>query len=177
MKSIIPPILLAALAIVSLPSHATTNGVVEFKGNILGNTCTIAVNGAIAPAVATVNMLPARDSDLNATGKTANITPFDISLTKCVGGTTAYAYFEAGSNTDASGRVKNTGTATNVSLELVDSDKANAAILTNSSQAATQRKAIVNGNATLKYGVRYYALGKATTGTVRGAVTYNVIYE
>ena len=177
MKRILAPILVTALATLSMPSHATTNGTVNFNGNILGNTCTISINGAVAPAVATVNLLPAKDSDLSATGKTTNLTPFDISLTKCVGGTKASAYFESGSNTDAGGRIRNTGTATNVALELVDSERANAAILTITDQAANQRKSIVNGNATLKYGVRYYALGTATTGTVRGAVTYNIIYE
>lgn len=177
MKRTLVLTLVAGISILAATAHAA-DGRIDFTGSILGNTCTITVNGSVAPAAATINMAAARDSDLNAATKTAVPTPFDIVLTKCVTGGKASAYFEpTPANIDANGRIKNTGTAGNVALELYDRARSNAAISIVSLQTTTTRASITSGNATLQYGVRYYANAAATVGTVKGTVTYTVLYE
>jgi len=181
MKRTLVLTLVAGISTLAATAHAA-DGRIDFTGNILGNTCTIKVNGTTAPTAATINMVAARDSDLNGATKTSVPTPFDIVLSSCVVGGKASAYFEPlAANVDANGRLKNNGgTAGNVVLELYDRARSNAAININSTQTTTTRVNISsssNGGATLQYGVRYYATGVATVGTVKSTVTYNILYE
>lgn len=182
MKPFMLPAVLACVSTIAATATASaSDGTINFNGSVIGTTCTIKVNGTTAPAAATVSLSPARDSDLNVAGKSAVPTPFAIDLTQCTATGKVSAYFESGSGVDATtGRLKqNGGTASNVELQLYDNalGDPNALIKAGQSQAASSRVQVVGGNATLKYGVKYYATGAATVGTVKSAVTYNIIYE
>lgn len=180
MKRILLPTLLACIAATAATAQAS-DGTINFNGSVIGTTCTIKVNGTTAPAAATVTLSPARDSDLNVAGKSTVPTPFVIDLTQCTATGKVSAYFESGAGVDAStGRLKqNGGTASNVELQLYDNalGDPNSLIKAGQTQTATARVQVVGGNASLKYGVKYYATGVATVGTVKGAVTYNIVYE
>ncbi|MGH8388884.1 MAG: fimbrial protein [Pseudomonas sp.] len=177
MKRTLFQALVACISILAATAHAA-DGTINFKGSIIGTTCRIAVNGTVAPAAATVTLPPVGDSLLNAVGKMAIPTNFDIMLSNCTATGKASAYFEAGPGVDTiSGHLKNTGTAANVDLQLLDRNNSNAAIRAGQTQAATSRINFVGGAATLPYTVQYYALGVATVGTVTGSVTYSIIYE
>jgi major type 1 subunit fimbrin (pilin) len=87
-----------------------------------------------------------------------------------------YAYFEQGANVNADGRLTNTGTATNVDLQLLDSG--NGVLNAGSTEQTTSPKtvALTAGAGTLTYSAQYYATGAATAGTVLSAVNYSINY-
>ncbi|WP_411752155.1 fimbrial protein, partial [Serratia sp. (in: enterobacteria)] len=79
------------------------------------------------------------------------------------------------------GRLKNlTGTASNVSLQLLDGSSASREVIQagNANQAAnTEYQDVSSGSATLPYSVRYYAEGATTAGTVISNVVYSIQYQ
>ncbi|MBB3175826.1 fimbrial protein [Variovorax sp. Sphag1AA] len=178
MKRVLLPVLAAGLTTLAGTGHAA-DGTINFTGSVIGTTCNISINGTAAPAGATVTLAPATESDLDAPGKTAVPTPFDMMLTGCASTGKVSAYFESGPGVSG-GLVVNTGTATNVSLMVYDNavGAGNFIPLGAVDQDDTTRVNIVGGNATLKYGVKYIAIGgAATVGSVKGAVTYHILYE
>jgi major type 1 subunit fimbrin (pilin) len=86
-----------------------------------------------------------------------------------------YAYFEQGANVNADGRLTNTGTATNVDLQLLSG---NDVLNAGSTEQTTSPKtvALTAGAGTLTYSAQYYATGAATAGTVLSAVNYSINY-
>lgn len=179
MKRVLLPVLAAGLTTLAATAYAA-DGTINFTGSVTGTTCNISVNGAVAPAGATVTLAPASDSDLDAAGKSAVPTPFDMVLTGCASTGKVSAYFESGPGVTAGGMVLNTGTAKNVNLVLYDNaaGAGGAPIPAGTSyQDSNTRVNISGGNATLKYGVKYAATGVATVGSVKGAVTYHIVYE
>lgn len=179
MKRILLPVVVAGLSVLGATAHAT-DGTINFNGSVIGTTCKITIGGTVAPTAATVTLAAARDSDLNAANKTSVPTPFDMVLTNCTATGKVSAYFEL-TGANAAGRLTNTGTATNVELQLYDNANANgnvnATIKAGQTQTANTRVQVTGGNATLKYGVQYYATGVATVGTVKGQTTFYIVYE
>jgi len=179
MKRILLPVVVAGLSVLGATAHATDD-TINFNGSVIGTTCTITVGGTVAPTAATITLAPARDSDLNASGKTAVPTPFDIVLTNCTATGKVFARFESVIVYSPS-ILPNTGTATNVALQLYDNAVANgnvnAIIVVGGAQNSSTRVQVVAGAATLKYGVQYYASGVATVGTVKGQAVYSIVYE
>lgn len=158
------------------------DGTINFNGELVNQTCTIAVDGVVTPAVATVTLPTISTSLLNAAGQAEGRTGFNIQLTNCVGAaTTAAAFFNSGSTVDpVSGNLNNmTGTATNVQLQLVDAQ--GGAIIqagnTNQKTQTTRNTIDATGAATMPYAVQYFATGTTTPGTVVSSVTYNVDYQ
>jgi len=159
-------------------AQAASDGTVNFTGSVTGTTCNITVNGSVAPVAATVTLAAAPDSDLKIAGATSTPTPFDMVLSGCTATGKVSAQFEIGTGVDiATGRLKNTGTAKNVDLQLYDNMVGTAPAIRAGVADPRTTVQIAGGNATLKYGVRYYATGQATPGTVKGAVTYHLVYE
>jgi len=161
----------------ALTSAQATDGTINFTGSVTGTTCNITVNGSAAPAAATVRLAPAPQNELNAAGATSTPTPFEMALTGCTSTGRVSAHFENGNGVDFLGRVINTGTATNVDLQLYDNMAGTGAAIRAGYGDARTTVQIAGGNATLKYGVQYVATGQATPGTVVGAVTYRIVYE
>lgn len=177
--------LLGAASLATLGSTSlvqASDGTINFNGELLAQTCTVAVNGAAAPAAASVTLPAISTSLLSAANKSAGATGFNIQLSNCSGtATTAAAFFEGGATVDpVTGYLKNTtGTATNVALRLIDS--ANGSVIQAGNvnqQTTTSRNTIdANGNANLPYAVEYVASGATTPGTVESSVTYSVDYQ
>ncbi|MGY2313197.1 fimbrial protein [Pseudomonas sp. SDO5522_S412] len=162
-------------------AHAS-DGTINFNGELRNQTCTIAVDGVVTPAVATVTLPTISTGLLTTVGEVAGQTGFNIQLTNCVGtATTAAAFFEAGTSVDpVSFNLRNmTGTATNVQLQLVDNSNGSVIRAGNTNQRTnTSRNTIdASGAANMPYAVQYIAQGATTPGTVIGSVTYSIDYQ
>jgi major type 1 subunit fimbrin (pilin) len=173
---------LLTLSVTLLSSSAdAADGRIDFTGAILTQTCTIGVNGELAPNPAVVRLSPMSAPTLNAnplgepvSGRT---TGFNIRLQDCTAAGNAYAYFEPGPTVDVlTGHLINTGTAANVDLVLVNITGQNV-IVPGSPQTDNQRYSTSSGAANMFYGVSYARNGSASAGTVRAAVTYTVAYD
>lgn len=158
------------------------DGTINFNGELVNQTCTIAVDGVVTPAVATVTLPTISTGLLTTAGQAEGRTGFNIQLSNCVGtATTAAAFFNSGSTVDpVSGNLNNTtGTATNVQLQLVDAQ--GGAVIqagnTNQKTNTTRNTIDATGAANMPYAVQYFATGTTTPGTVVSSVTYNVDYQ
>lgn len=163
------------LAASQVNAAAASDGTITFTGQINSQTCTVSVNGGGSSASVT---LPAVASSLLQTsGNTAGATRFNMDLTNCATQTgDVFAYFEQGANVNADGRLINTGTATNVDLQLVD-DESNPLNVGSTDQLDSPKTGTLTaGAATLSYAARYYSTGATTGGTVASTVTYSINY-
>lgn len=173
---------ITVIAATAAAQQATaSDGTINFNGELVSQTCTINVNGTPTPAAATVTLPTISSSLLSAAGQTAGQTSFNIQLSNCTGAaSTAAAFFEAGATVDpTSGLLKNSGTATNVALELVDSVSNAAIVAGDSAQTVSTSRIDIDpaGNTNMPYAVRYKAQGAATAGTVVSSVTYSIDYQ
>lgn len=161
---------------------SAADGTINFNGELLSQTCTIAVDGVVSPTVATVTLPTISTSLLTTAGQAEGRTGFNIQLTNCVGAaTTAAAFFNSGATVDPiTGNLNNmTGTATNVQLQLVDAQGGAAIQAGNTNQRTQTTRNTIDGTgaANMPYAVQYLATGATTAGTVISSVTYNVDYQ
>ncbi|MBB1200855.1 type 1 fimbrial protein [Enterobacteriaceae bacterium 89] len=178
-------ITLAAMAIstvaMSTAVNSASTGTITFTGELTATTCDVSVDGQGADA--TIVLPTIGTSQLDAATKTAGETGFIMALSNCAGTLqTASAFFENGGSVEATtGRLKNmTGTATNVSLQLLDASSPGHAVIQagNASQTInTTWKEMSGGSATLPYSARYYAEAPTTPGTVVSNVVYSIQYQ
>jgi major type 1 subunit fimbrin (pilin) len=177
-----------ALAIAVLVSASgvqfanAADGTINFNGELVNQTCTIAVDGVVSPAVATVTLPTISTGLLTAAGQVEGQTGFNIQLTNCVGtATTAAAFFNSGATVDPiSGNLKNmTGSARNVQLQLVDQQSGTVIQAGNTNQITNTTRNTIDGTgaANMPYAVQYFATDATTPGTVVSSVTYNVDYQ
>lgn len=175
---LVPAVIAAGLMI--NVAHAG-DGTIYFTGNLFAQTCTIKVENAVTPTAATVTLPTVSTSLLNAQGKVAGRTNFEIELSSCTGSAqTAAAFFEAGADVDpVSGQLLNRGDALNVRLQLRDNSATGGVIKVGdtSQVASTTRVPISSGSAVLPYAVEYVATGVATAGAVTSSVTYSISYQ
>ncbi|NTX77447.1 type 1 fimbrial protein [Serratia proteamaculans] len=160
-------------------AQAASSGTITFNGEVTATTCDVTVAGQAADA--TVTLPTVGQNELQTAGATTGRTSFPMQLDNCAGTlTTASAFFQDGPSVDINGRLQNlSGTATNVSLQLLDDQNAGNVInVGDSSQVdGTSYVDVSSGSATMKYGVEYYAEGAATPGTVVSNVVYNIQYK
>ncbi|MFL9878968.1 fimbrial protein [Herbaspirillum rhizosphaerae] len=170
-------ILKALLTIATLAPLASfaADGTITFSGSITAQTCTI--NGGTPNLAVTLPKISA--TALAVAGAKAGATPFTIALTGCTPASgNVRAFFEVGANVDtATGRLKNTGTATNVQIGLTNVDGSNIAVGAASGAQGTTYVPISSGNANLTYMAQYVATGAATSGTVTTSVTYTIEFQ
>lgn len=178
-KTLLSAAMIAGFGIAAVaPQAHAADGTININGAVTGSTCVVKVNGAVSPA--TITLPTVSTTALSAVGATAGQTAFSINLSGCAGTPTATAastYFENGPNVNAAGRLKNTGTATNVDVQLVNSDNS---VITAGSAAPSTGSGVstISANAaTLSYYARYYATAAATAGTVASSVQFSVIYQ
>ncbi|CAK6501299.1 Major fimbrial subunit SMF-1 (plasmid) [Pantoea sp. Nvir] len=163
------------LAAAQVTAAQASDGTISFTGNIESQTCTVDVNGGGSSA--TVPLPNISSSHLQAAGQTAGSTRFTINLSACSSDSgEIYAYFEQGANVNADGRLVNTGTATNVELQLLDGagNLLNAGSTAQSTAPLTAQ--LTGGAATLTYAAQYYATAATTAGSVASSVTYSINY-
>lgn len=162
-------------------AQAVSTGTITFNGKLTANTCDVVIDGQSPNATV---VLPTEGiSLLNAAAKTAGETGFVMALNNCSGTLkTASAFFESGSSVDpVTGRLKNiSGTATNVSLQLLDASSASRAVIKAGNQSQVSGTTYVDvssGIANLPYAVRYYAEAPTTAGTVISNIVYSIQYQ
>lgn len=167
----------------SMAAAATqaSDGRINFVGELTAQTCTITVNGQVSPAPATVTLPTVSAARLSAAGQVAGQTAFNVSLSNCdpTEGSVA-AFFEAGASVDPlSGNLRNTGTAEEVQLQLVDGMNGNPIRVGDTAQRTSTSSIPLqtDGSALLPYAVQYYATGATTAGTVLSFVTYSINYQ
>lgn len=159
-------------------SAAPTTGTITFTGALVADTCII--NGGASNDFS-VSLPSVQTSSLAAAGQTAGDTPFSIALTGCSPSVPVRAFFSSASSgiDGATGRLKNTGLATGVEVQLLNS--ASAPIALNNSTAATQGDTIkttnATGGATLTYTARYFASAATSAGSVNSSVMYEIVYN
>lgn len=157
------------------------DGTINFSGSVSSTTCTISVDGAASTTPAAIALPSSTAAKLAAAGDVDGLTGFKVELSACVGtAKTAAVIFASGGDVDpVSGNLNNTGTATNVQLQLVDSTNGDVIKAGESSQLADTSRInlATTGTTVLPYAVQYYATGAATSGTVVSSVTYNVDYQ
>lgn len=177
-------ILAIAVLVIATSSQLANaaDGTINFNGELLNQTCTIAVDGAVSPAIATVTLPTISTGQLTAPGQVEGQIGFNIQLSNCVGtATTAAAFFSSGATVDPiSGNLKNmTGTANNVQLQLVDQQSGAVIQAGNTNQITNTTRNTIDGTgvANMPYAVQYFATDATTPGTVVSSVTYNVDYQ
>lgn len=177
-------IVLSAVATMIIYSglvQAASTGTITFNGQLNSNTCDVIVDGQAADA--TVVLPTIGINQLVTAGETAGDTGFSMALTNCAGTLqTASAFFESGATVDlVTGRLNNNaGTATNVSLQLLDGSSPSRSVIAVGSQSQINGTSYVNvtsGSANLPYIVRYFADGETTAGSVVSNVVYSIQYQ
>lgn len=182
-KYLTPAIAAAAMAMVSSSAFAA-DGTITFTGQIEDMTCTV-TGGAGTDGGAqdfTVALPTVQKTALSAAGQRAGDTPFSVIIggageTGCTDGKTAKLWFELGQSAQidqASGRLNNLGTATEVQVNLLNSEGLDINLATNSNPST---QVIAGNTATLNYIAQYYATGAAEAGTVDTNVVYSVAYN
>ena len=165
----------SALALGSVAAHAA-DGTVTINGKVTDQTCKVSANSKdITVTLPTVGI-----GSLATATTTAGRTPFTINLENCKVGQVS-AFFETGGNVDAaSGRLNNTGGASNVQVQLLSDSIVVIPVLANAAQAPVTTKATVAkdaDSAALNYYAEYYATGKAGAGDVATSVKYTINYQ
>lgn len=174
MKKYILSIAISAVPVFALAGNNTIN----FKGEVANQTCSVSVNGIENNP--TVLLPTVSAADLNIAGATAGLTNFTVGVTGCTpsGSTTSINTIFVGNQITASGNMANTGTASNVELQLVEPLAPENPI--NLSSGYSQSGLSLAAGATSAqhdFAVRYYASGVATAGSVMGSVQYSVTYQ
>ncbi|PSB84770.1 fimbrial protein [Photobacterium damselae] len=151
---------------------------INFQGEVTEQTCEVTVNGNTADPVVLLSSVGAKD--LATAGATAGETTFTLGVTGCAAGADALPINTVfvGNNVDASGNLGNTGTATNVALQLLDASGGSAIDLTSSASVSGLEVAAGATEATHDFAVQYISkAGSATAGTVLGSVQYAIEYK
>lgn len=176
-------ILSAAIAAAfTMNAQAASNGVINFKGKIVDQTCDVLIDGQASPA--TVTLPTVSTSTLANAGDVTGQTHFNIELSNCTSGGSVMSYFENGSTVDATTKMlKNTLTgataATNVQLQLIDASTGTAIQAGNTNQITNTTKVTIDSSmaAVLPYAVEYYSLGGTTAGDVESSVSFTIHYQ
>ncbi|WP_354686457.1 fimbrial protein [Cupriavidus necator] len=175
--------LLAALIVAGTAMSAqfahATDGLINFKGLITPQTCTINGNGS-GSSDFTVTLPTVSVGTLNQAGASAGRTPFKIALTNCTPESgTVHTFFEAGPTTDAAtgNLILDAGGASNVQIRLLNDNFTY--IKAGFADASQQFKtfSISGGNATLSYYAEYVATAAATPGEANSRVMYTIAYQ
>ncbi|HDX7966127.1 TPA: fimbrial protein [Escherichia coli] len=174
--------ILGMLAVASSSATLAYDGIINFTGKVVAQTCSVATgSGSLSVVLPTVST-----TTLSADTKTAGLTPFTIQLTGCTVPATSgvdkvNAYFEPNANTDyTTGNLTNTASsgASNVQIQLLNADGVKVIKLGQAAAAQdVDTVAINDANVTLRYNARYYATGQATAGNVSATVNYTIAYQ
>lgn len=162
---------IAGLAFSSLNTHAADPVTLTITGNIIASPCEVKSDSVNKTIDLGQNI---QASDLSAAASSTSWVNFDINLEKCPAGTTSATMTMHGTQntTNPEDMYKNTGTATNVAVQL-------------QSQAGDQLgdgKSITGTIASNAYTYKlkaraYSASGGATPGTIAAVVTATFVYQ
>lgn len=161
-----------------LSTTVLADNTIKFQGEVADQTCDISINGnSSTPLI----LLPTVSSaSLLASGTTAGQTPFTIGLTGCTASSSATAIKTVfvGNSLTADGRMRNTGTAGKVSLQLIDPAAPTIPLDLTGQTGSSGLSLAANANsASYDFAVEYYSEGTATPGSVLASVQYSVSYQ
>lgn len=148
--------------------------VVHFQGRISSQTCNVSLNGN--PGSTVVVMPTVTEASLATTGSTTGDTPFTLEFSNCSGKINARIFF-AGQDFNYAGRLRNAGTAKNLSIQVTDSLSNTIINFNNPSATMSSAVDISSGTATIPFVAKYYAESPVLAGTVSAATNYEVMYE
>lgn len=177
MKKLFLTTLVLATSVTAFAADKPKDGTANFNGKLVENTCEVNANSQNL----TVQLPTLQTRLLAAANNTAGLTLFQIQLDKCGEETKARAYFlPTPDKVDlTSGRLKNTASsgATNVQVQLLDSDTTTVIDVIKNSGSQGKLQTINDSNNKLNYYAKYYATGKTTAGAVTASVDYHIDYE
>ena len=164
--------------LVSCIANSASDNTINFQGEVTDQTCSVTVNGNTTAPV--VLMPTVSTSDLSASGETAGQTTFTMGLTGCTANTSASTTVSTvfvGNNVSSAGNLGNTGTASNVDVQILDT--ANTVIdLTDGYTASGDLTLATDATeSSADYTAQYYATGASTAGTVAASLQYAVTYQ
>ena len=174
-------LIILAASIAPVMAYAASGNTINFQGEVTDQTCQVTINGNAAnPTV----LLPAVSSTvLTSAGATAGTTSFTVGVSGCVAPTTTTQAIKTvfvGNQVTAAGNLGNTGTATNVALQLLDPATPTVPFnLGNAGGYAASGLTLPVGttSASHDFAVQYISEpGGATAGSVLGSVQYAVSY-
>lgn len=177
MKTLLP-VAFGATVLLSSAAFADAANTITFKGEVTEQTCSVTVNGSSARPVV---LLPTvSKSDLAAATDTAGLTTFTLGVSGCTVDTADLQIktLFIGTNVTSSGNLENSGTATNVELQLM-TDATGTSPIDLSNPTAIAGMTVLAGETTAEhdYAVQYYTpTGSAGAGTVVGVVQYAISY-
>lgn len=171
---------LIALTTLSLAYAASVNAnnTVKFLGEVSTQTCTVDINGISSNPMILLPTVPA--SALAVQGGTAGATKFTVNLTGCTSegtATTIKTVFLA-NNVTANGNLGNTGSATDVSINLLDSNGSTPLDFT-SGFATTSAMTLASGatSTSQELTAQYYAESTSVSaGSVITSAQYAITY-
>lgn len=170
--------LLLGTALVSGSAFAASDNTITFQGEVTDETCSVAVNGNSASPVVLLPTVSA--ADLAASGDTAGPVTFDIGLSGCTGSSSADTKISTvfvGNQVTTNGNLGNTGTATNVEVQLVDTTGAVIDLTNGFTGDGDLTLAAGDTEASATYTAQYYATSASTAGTVEATLQYAVSYQ
>lgn len=167
-----------AASVISLSALADSTNTITFKGEVSEQTCEVTINGVTARPVV---LLPTiSKSQLASADTSAGLTTFTLGVTGCAvtSGALDVKTVFVGNNVSATGNLENTGSATNVELQLLtDAGGATPVDLRTSTAIAGVTVPAGQTSGEHDFAVQYYSpTGSATAGTVLGSVQYAVTY-
>ncbi|WP_140920715.1 fimbrial protein [Limnobaculum xujianqingii] len=171
---------LIALATLSLAytTSASANNTVKFLGEVSTQTCTVDINGIASNPMILLPTVPT--SALATQGKTAGATKFTVNLTGCTSesSTTTIKTVFLANNVTTNGNLGNTGSATDVSINLLDSDGVTTLDFTSGFATTSAMTLPSNANSTSQeLTAQYYAEnGPVSAGSVITSAQYAITY-
>ena len=173
-------LLAVALGLAPVLVFAAPN-TINFQGEVTSQTCQVTVNGNPGDPTVLLPTVPA--TALSAANSTAGATTFTVAVSGCV------APFETtqpidtvfvGNLVTTAGNLGNTGTATNVALQLLDPAAPGSPFdLSAAGGVHAPGLVVQDGETTAShdFAVRYISeSGGATAGSVLGSVQYSISY-
>ncbi len=158
-----------------------SSGKITFVGSIVEGGCSVSTLDSsqfniIMPAVS--------EERLRHSNKTAGRTPISINLAGCKG-RSLNVHFDVVQSTDIkTGRLKNTSdsenSAKNVQIQLVNENGSPIKVESVRNENRKFNTQFVNVNrdsATLNYAAEYYATGAVSTGDIKSAALYTIVYH
>lgn len=179
-KTLLSAVMIASFGIAALASQAAraVDGTITFTGKVVANTCVFKVNGGSSSN--TVVLPVVFTTALGTAGNVAGNTAFTIAASGCdTNLASVQAYFSSANVDGTTGNLKNTGTATNVQVQLLNGTTSTVMPL-NAGTATAQNSPVgtlSSGAATMNYSAQYIAVGgAATAGLVNTSVAYTINY-
>lgn len=173
-KTLLSVTLIAGFGIAAFaPQTARADGTITFTGKVVANTCTFNVNGGGPGGSGAVALPVVFTSALTTAGNVAGNKPFNIVVAGCDPNLTSVQEQFSGTNVLADGNLKNTGSASNVEVQLLSGTTT---VINLNTNANSPVGTLASGGVTLSYSAQYYATGAAGSGLVNTSVTYTTSY-